>query len=89
MPQKRIPPSKQMNNAINQLRYELGAENTNPKDITRQMLSILVRKAVQEMLESEVDEFIGQPYYAQGEKRNGYRNGCVQQAKERLSKNKH
>ena len=75
MPQKRIPPSKQMNNEINQLRYELGEENANPKDITRQMLSILVRKAVQEMLESEVDEFIGQPYYAQGEKRNGYRNG--------------
>lgn len=75
MPKKRIPPSKQMNNEINHLRYELGEDTTNPKDITRQILGILIKKALQEMLESEVDEFIGQPYYSQGEKRNGYRNG--------------
>lgn len=75
MPTKRIPPSKQMNNEIQRLRYELGEDNVNPKNITRQLLEILVRKALHEMLEGEVDEFIEQPYYAQGEKRNGYRNG--------------
>jgi transposase-like protein len=64
-----------MNNDIHRLRYELGEANTKPKDITRQMLGVIVRQAVQQMLEHEVDEFIGQPYYGQGEKRNGYRNG--------------
>jgi transposase-like protein len=64
-----------MDNEIQRLRYELGEDTANPKDSTRQLLGILVRRAVQEMLESEVDEFIGQPYYAQGAKRNGYRNG--------------
>lgn len=67
-----------MNNEIQRLRYELGEDDINPKSITRQMLGILVRKALQEMLEGEVDEFIGQPYYAQSEKRNGYRNGYEQ-----------
>lgn len=75
MPKKRIPPSQKMNNDIHRLRYELGEADINPKDITRQMLGIFVRQAVQQMLEHEVDEFIGQPYYGQGEKRNGYRNG--------------
>ncbi len=74
MPNKRIPPSKRIDNEINQLRYNLG-EEVQPKDFLGKLVKLAMRRIVQEALESEVNEFTGRDYYKHADEQRGHRNG--------------
>lgn len=74
MPKKRIPPSKRIDNEINELRYNLG-EEANSKDFFGKLVKLAMRRIVQEVLENEVSEFTGRDYYKHGSEKDGHRNG--------------
>ena len=74
MPNKRIPPTAKIDNEINKLKYSLG-EDEKPKDVLGKLVDLGMRRIIQEILEKEVQEYIGQAYYKHGETRNGHRNG--------------
>jgi transposase-like protein len=74
MPSKRIPPTAKIDNEINKLKYNLGEEEK-PKDVLGKLIDLGMRRIIQEILEKEVQEYIGQAYYKHGETRNGHRNG--------------
>ena len=74
MPKKRIPPSQQIDNEINELRYNLG-EAVPPKDVLGKLVNMAMRKIVQEVLENEVADFTGRDYYKHAAPKQGYRNG--------------
>lgn len=74
MPKKRIPPTQRIDNEINELRYNLG-EAVVPKDVLGKFMNLAMRRIVQEILESEVNDFTGRDYYKHAASRNGYRNG--------------
>ena len=74
MPNKRIPPSKRIDNEINELRYNLG-EEAQPKDFFGKLVKLAMRRIVQEALESEVNEFTGRDYYKHADDKRGHRNG--------------
>ena len=74
MPNKRIPKTAHIDNEIEQLKYTLG-EDISPKDVLGKLMNLGMRRIIQEILEKEVQEYIGQGYYKHGAQRNGYRNG--------------
>ena len=74
MPNKRIPKTAQIDNEINKLKYNLG-EDEKPKDVLGKLINLGMRRIIQEILEKEVQEHIGQEYYKHAEHRNGHRNG--------------
>ncbi len=74
MPKKRIPPTQRIDNEINELRYNLG-ESAPPKDVLGKLMNLAMRRIVQEVLESEVNDFTGRDYYKHATAKNGYRNG--------------
>lgn len=74
MPNKRIPPTKRIDNEIKELRYNLG-EDVNPKDILGKLVKLAMRRIVQEILENEVQEFTGRDYYKHAQGADGHRNG--------------
>jgi putative transposase len=74
MPRQRISKTAQVDNEINELKYNLG-EETSSKDVLGKLMNMGMRRIIQEILEKEVQEYIGQEYYKHGAKRNGYRNG--------------
>ena len=74
MPNKRIPKTVQIDNEINKLKYNLG-EDEKPKDVLGKLIIFGMRRIIQEILEREVEEHIGQEYYKHAEHRNGHRNG--------------
>jgi transposase-like protein len=74
MPNKRIPPTQQIDNEINELRYNLG-ETVVPKDILGKFINMAMRRIVQELLEAEVTDLTGRDYYKHAVPKQGYRNG--------------
>ena len=74
MPKKRIPPTQQIDNEINELRYNLG-EAVIPKDVLGKFMNMAMRRIVQEILENEVADFTGRDYYKHAAPKQGYRNG--------------
>ncbi|MDE2215529.1 MAG: IS256 family transposase [Candidatus Omnitrophica bacterium] len=74
MPKKRIPPSQQIDNEINELRYNLG-EAVVPKNVLGKLMNMAMRRIVQEILENEVSDFTGRDYYKHAAPKQGYRNG--------------
>ncbi len=74
MPKKRIPPTQQIDNEINELRYNLG-EAVIPKDVLGKFMNMAMRRIVQEILENEVADFTGREYYKHAAPKQGYRNG--------------
>jgi transposase-like protein len=74
MPNKRLPPSKKIDNEINKLLYNLG-EDVAPKDVLGKLIKLAMEKIIQEILENEVSDFTGRDYYKHNQKTNGYRNG--------------
>jgi len=74
MPKKRIPPTQRIDNEIHELRYNLG-EAAPPKDVLGKLINLAMRRIVQEILESEVNDFTGRDYYKHAIAKNGYRNG--------------
>jgi len=74
MPKKRLPPSERIDNEIKELRYNLG-EEASPKDFLGKLVKLAMQRIVQEVLETETQEFVGREYYKHGEKTNGHRNG--------------
>lgn len=74
MPRVRIPKTAQIDNEINELKYNLG-EDISPKDVLGKLMNLGMRRIIQEILEKEVQEYIGQGYYKHAAKRNGHRNG--------------
>lgn len=74
MPKQRIPKTAQIDNEIHKLKYNLG-EDISPKDVLGKLMNLGMRRIIQEILEKEVQEYIGYGYYKHGAKRNGYRNG--------------
>lgn len=74
MPNKRLPPSKKIDNEINKLLYNLG-EDVTPKDVLGKLVKLAMEKIIQEILENEVSDFTGRDYYKHNQKTNGYRNG--------------
>ena len=74
MPRYRIPKTAQIDNEINKLKYNLG-ENEKPQDVLGKLINLGMRRIIQEILEREVQEYIGQEYYKHGVERNGHRNG--------------
>jgi transposase-like protein len=74
MPKKRIPPTQQIDNEINGLRYNLG-EAVAPKDVLGKLINMAMRRIVQEVLENEVADFTGRDYYKHAASKQGYRNG--------------
>ena len=74
MPNKRLPPTKRIDNEINALRFNLG-EDVAPKDVFGKLVKLAMRRIVQEVLENEVSEFTGRDYYKHAEEAQGHRNG--------------
>lgn len=74
MPNKRLPPTKRIDNEIKELRYNLG-ENAAPQDLFGKLVKLAMRRIVQEILETEVSDFTGRNYYKHSENGRGYRNG--------------
>jgi transposase-like protein len=75
MPKKRIPPSRQIDNEIKELRYNLG-EDATPRNFLGKLVKLAMRRIVQEILENEVDDFTGRKYYQHAdEEARAYRNG--------------
>lgn len=74
MPNKRIPPSERINKEIMDIIQNLDNHSSNQK-LLGQLMQLSMRKLIQELLEKEVQEYIGKVYYEQGTDRNGYRNG--------------
>lgn len=74
MPKKRIPPTQQIDNEINELRYNLG-EAVAPQDVLGKLINMAMRRIVQEVLENEVADFTGRDYYKHATPKQGYRNG--------------
>ena len=74
MPNKRIPPTKRIDNEINKILYNLG-EDVGPADLLGKLVKLAMQRIVQEILENEVQDFTGRDYYQHGEKNNGSRNG--------------
>ena len=73
MPNKRIPPSERLSKEIMELISNINQHN-NPQETFGKIVHLGIRKLVQELLEKEIQEHIGQAYYEQGS-RDGYRNG--------------
>jgi len=74
MPNKRLPPSKRIDNEINELRYNLG-EGAPPQDVFGKLVKLAMKRIVQEILENEVSDFTGRDYYKHSEQGQGHRNG--------------
>jgi transposase-like protein len=74
MPKKRIPPSERLSKNILELVQNLST-NGNNQELLSKLMQLSMRKTIQEILEQEVTEHIGQGYYEQGQSRNGHRNG--------------
>ena len=74
MPKKRIPPSERISKEIINLIQNLSEHSSNEK-LLGQLMQLSMRKLIQELLEKEVQEYIGKAYYEQGSDRTGYRNG--------------
>lgn len=74
MPKKRIPPTVKIDNEINELKYNLG-QDTKPENTLGKLISLGMRRIIQETLEKEVQSFIGSEYYKHSDMRNGRRNG--------------
>ncbi len=74
MPRKRIPPTAKIDNEINELKYSLGQDDK-PKAVLDKLVDLGMRRIIQEILEKEVQEYIGQAYYKHSDTRNGHRNG--------------
>ncbi|MBI5733296.1 IS256 family transposase [Candidatus Jorgensenbacteria bacterium] len=77
MPAKRIPPSQAISNEIMNLLNSLKSDSgqSSNQETFGKIVQLGIRKLVQEILEKEVREHIGQGYYEQGLSRDGYRNG--------------
>jgi len=73
MPKVRIPPSERISKEIMEIIQNL-TEHNNQK-LLGQLMQLSMRKLVQELLEKEVQEYLGKAYYEHGETRRGYRNG--------------
>jgi len=70
---EKIRPSERIGKEISQL-LEGGVEEG--QDILGQLIEKSVRKVLQEILEQEVEDYLGRGYYQRGErKQRGYRNG--------------
>ena len=74
IPKKRLPPTEQIDNEINKLRYNLGEEDS-PKDFLSKLIRLGMQRIVQEILETEVQDHIGRGYYKHADAGNGHRNG--------------
>ena len=74
MPDKRIPPSEKISKEIMGTIQTLSEHSSNKKLLGR-LAELSLRKLVQELLEEEVQEYIGKDYYEHGDSRQGYRNG--------------
>ena len=88
MPNKRIPPSRKIDNEIKELRYNLG-EDIAPKDVLGKLVKLAMKRIVQEILENEVDDFTGRKYYKHSDKearayRNGYEHSTLKTAEGHL-----
>jgi transposase-like protein len=73
MPKVRIPPSERISKEIMEIIQNL-TEHNNQK-LLGQLMQLSMRKLVQELLEKEVQEYLGRAYYEHGETQKGYRNG--------------
>jgi transposase-like protein len=74
MPNRRIPPSERISKEIMEIIQNL-TEHDNNQKVLGQLMQLSIRKLVQELLEKEVQEYLGKAYYEHGESRRGYRNG--------------
>jgi putative transposase len=74
MPQVRIPPSERISKEIMEIIGNLSEQGNNQK-LLGQLMQLSMRKLVQEVLEKEVEEYLGRGYYEHTETRKGYRNG--------------
>lgn len=74
MPNKRIPPTAKIDNEINELKYNLG-QDTKSEDTLDKLITLGMRRIIQETLEKEVQAFIGSDYNKHSQTRNGSRNG--------------
>lgn len=74
MPNKRLPPTKRIDNEINALRYNLG-ESAPPQDVFGKLVKLAMKRIVQEILENEVSDFTGRDYYKHSGEGQGHRNG--------------
>jgi len=74
MPRKRIPPTEKISKEIMELVQNLNGHSSN-QELLGNLVQLSMRKLVQELLEKEVQEYIGKSYYEHGTVRNGYRNG--------------
>jgi len=74
MPPERIPPSERISKEIMEIIQNLSNQENNQK-LLGQLMQLSMRKLVQELLEKEVEEYLGRSYYEHGEMGRGYRNG--------------
>ena len=74
MPNKRIPPSERVSKEIMELIEKLKGGGDN-QEILAELIKLSIKKLLQEILEAEVEEYIGKEYYERGKDREGYRNG--------------
>jgi transposase-like protein len=74
MPKKRIPPSERISKEILDIIQHL-SEHTSNQKLLGQLMQLSMKKLVHELLEKEIQEYIGKAYYEHGADRTGYRNG--------------
>jgi len=74
MPRKRILPTEKISKEIMELIQNLNGVGCN-QEFLGKLMQLSMRKLAQELLEKEVQDYIGRAYYKQGEIRNGYHNG--------------
>ncbi|MCD6228578.1 MAG: transposase [Candidatus Omnitrophica bacterium] len=74
MPRKRIPPSERITKEILDIIQNLNEYSSNQR-LLGQLMQLSMRKLLQELLEKEIQDYIGKAYYEHGDSRAGYRNG--------------
>lgn len=74
MPKKRLPPSKRIDNQINELFYNL-KENVSIQDMFSELIQLSIKRMIQKFLEGEISDFLKREYNQHTDEKKGSRNG--------------